>query len=594
MSSTVTSIKKQSVSLLSFTRLMAVIVCAVGAIGCRNSTGPESSSVNQSAVESQISFREVASPWNPSPPIYDNGESAGKLAILESLGGGVGVIDFDLDGRSDLLFPGGGVLKQESVTGLPNQLQRSSGKEFTDVSIHSLIAPATQYTHGCAIADFNNDGFPDVLMTGYEGVSLWKNLGDGTFENVTQKSVLLDTSWSSSAGWGDINGDGHLDLYIAHYVDWSLENNPPCTGPSGEPDVCPPRQFNGLADSLYVSNGDGTFRSATESAGLSSGGKGLGVLLTDVDNDLDLDIYVANDTTDNFLYVNQGDGTFKEEGIISSTAFDHRANANGSMGLAVLDYNNDSVCDIWVTNYEDEVSALYEGSPGAIFQHVSTRLGIQSLGKLYVGFGCVAGDLDLDGDEDIVIANGHVVHHPRNAPTLQKPLLLENLSGLKFEPVRPRPDSYLDTPARGRGLVRFDYNDDGLPDLLFVNSGQSPAIVENTSAVKGRSLRFQLKGRSSNRSAIGTRVQLIDKKGGRRMTRWVYGGGSYLSSSSSEIHFGVPADFQVVSIEISWPSGEQTVLQSGEFDRPFSINQRYMIIEPEPQSTASSYSLNPK
>lgn len=572
--------------------LHATLLLSV-ATGCETKPAPSSAdSSNDSTQKSHLSFADVESPWSPEPPIYDNGETAGILSILESLGGGVGVLDFDLDGHFDLLFPGGGTLARDSVTGLPNQLQRSLGQRYVDVSNASLIAPSTHYTHGCAVGDFNNDGFADVLITGYGGVSLWENLGDGTFENVTLTAAVDDASWSSSAGWGDLDGDGNLDLYLAHYVDWSLQNNPPCEGPGGKQDVCPPRQFKDLKDSVYLSNGDGTFRNATESIGLAPGGKGLGVLMTDVDNDFDLDAYVANDTTNNFLYLNQGNGTFVEEGVISGTAIDHRANANGSMGLAVFDYNNDAVSDLWVTNYEDEVSALYEGSPGAIFQHVSTRVGIQTLGQLFVGFGCVAVDLDLDGDEDIAIANGHVVHFPRNAPTLQKPLLLENQSGIKFDQFHPDPNSYLDTPARGRGLVRIDYNADGLPDLLFVNSRQAPAIVENRSTGNGRAVYFQLYGRESNRSAIGSRIRLLDQQGEKQMTRWIYGGGSYLSSNSPDVHFGVPADFQIGTVEITWPNGVQTVLNPDQLADKLSGTQRFVIIEPsESKSLPQPFSL---
>ncbi|MEE3367154.1 MAG: VCBS repeat-containing protein, partial [Planctomycetota bacterium] len=232
---------------------------------------------------------------------YQNGQEAGYFSIVESLGGGVGLLDWDRDGDLDLFLPAGGRFgKDETIGGRPAGLFLNRGDwSFLDASVQTGTAGETaRYSHGAAVGDFDSDGFPDVLVTGFGGVVLWRNLGDGTFENVTEVSGLTDTLWSSSAAWGDLDGDGHLDLYVAHYVNWSFKNNPYCPSKeTGKQDICPPRQFRPLPDTLFLSNGDGSFRDASEKSGLvqtGASGMGLGVMMCDIDSDGDLDVYVCN------------------------------------------------------------------------------------------------------------------------------------------------------------------------------------------------------------------------------------------------------------------------------------------------------------
>lgn len=528
---------------------------------------------------SKLEFEDTINPWGAAIE-YENGEDAGLLAILESLGGGVGILDYDGDSYPDMIFPAGGHLADKHVVGLPSRLLRGIGQNFRDVSSDTKIDVARHYSHGCAVGDVDNDGFPDALITGFGGLTLWKNQGDGTFSDATAESNLDDSQWSSSAGWGDLNGDGVLDLYVAHYVNWSLDNNPPCATTGSKPDVCPPRRFDPLDDAVYFGNGDGTFTDRTKECGLVPGGKGLGVLVVDVDGDADLDVYVANDTTNNFLYINDGHGGLKEQGLISGCAVDALANANGSMGVAVTDYDNDGRADIWVTNYEDEVFALYHGVGEGSFIHVSGNMGIQRLGALFVGFGCVAADLDLDGDEDFVVANGHVIHVPRNAPTLQEPLILENDAGKSFVRVKPT-SGYFSKSWMGRGLASVDANHDGKIDLVFVNTRQPAALVLNTSQASGRSLQFQLIGRQVNRQAAGAAVRLVlANPEGKQFVRWVGGGGSYLSSSSSIVHFGLPDGAEVKSVEVTWPGGRHTSLLAEDFANRLKDHRVNVLVEP--------------
>lgn len=572
-------VRRLSVELFAIAVVWLCMSCLLA--GCREkrpNVPQEESTVSSSALR----FEDVKSAWD-GEIVYRNGEEAGLLAILESLGGGAGVLDFDRDGYPDFCAPGGGILTDNQVRGLPSRLMALREARFQDVSQAARIDAPQRYSHGCSVGDFNNDGFSDMLITGYGGVTLWENSGDGTFADVTGLAGLTDTAWSSSAGWGDLNGDGSLDLYVAHYVNWSPENNPPCSGPSGQGDVCPPRQFDGLDDIIYFSRGDGSFTNGTQEAGLVAGGKGLGVLLADFDSDHDLDIYVANDTTSNFLYLNKGHGEFEERGTISGTALDDQANANGSMGLAVSDFDNDGRADIWVSNYEDEVLALYQNQGGDNFTHVSSSRGIRALGQLFVGFGCVANDFDNDGDDDFAVANGHVVHVPRNAPGRQQPLLLENLPDHSFRRIEPGAKYFSDSWS-GRGLSTLDFDDDGRLDLLFVNSQQPAALVRNASEPLGHVLRVRLVGTTVNRNAIGARVRLVTTEQSSEYAKWVYGGGSYLSSSEDIIQFGIPTDCHVQGIEVTWPGGFTTAWRPCNFSCDFNDSRIHVIVEPAQES----------
>ncbi|MCG6158247.1 FG-GAP repeat domain-containing protein [Rubinisphaera margarita] len=515
---------------------------------------------------------------------YQNSVETGHDSILESLGGGVGICDFDLDGHLDLCFPGGGVLKDRTVSGLPSRLLQQRGEDqFVDISVAALIDKPLHYSHGCSVADFNADGFPDMLITGYGGLTLWVNMGDGTFINGTEEAGLDDTSWSTSAAWTDFNGDGALDLYVTHYVDWSFDNDPECNGPSGVRDVCPPRRFEGLDDILYLSNGDGTFRDGTSSANLVSSGKGLGVVSADLDIDGDMDCYVANDTTPNFFYVNDGNGTFREEGLASGLALDDMGTPNGSMGLAILDYDGDGRPDIGVSNYERELFALYQNLGSATFQHTSRMTGLNRIGNLFVGFGCVTGDFDADGDEEITVANGHVVHRPLNAPVRQKPLMLVNEGAGVFERIEPeRLGGYFNENSLGRGLATGDIDRDGLLDLVFVNTNDPAVLLHNRSQATNetgqtRGLHLQLSGTIAPRDAIGTWAELETDAGVQ--VRHLCGGGSYLSTNEIALHWHWKADVVPKELRVHWPGGTVSTIPWSSLEQGEQAIVSCLIVE---------------
>ncbi len=547
-----------------------ILLSMVIVLGCRGSdSNDQPSSSTDSKFESdnlaEQSFRFRGSvDLEQLRIIYDNGEEAERFAIVESLGGGVGVFDYDRDGLLDLIFPGGGKFSNNTLEGLPTRILRQSAPEkFTDVSHEAGTDVVRHYTHGIANGDYNNDGFTDVLITGYGGLQLLSNNGDGSFSDVTDEVGLDDLSWSASAAWGDFNNDGFLDIYVTHYVNWSFENNPICFNQDGHRDVCAPPDFSGLDDVIYLNSGEGSFTAKRESLGLSPGGKGLGVLLADWDEDGDLDIYVANDTVPNFFYSNAGNATFTEQALISGLAIDDMANSNGSMGLAVIDLDRDHRADIFVTNYEEELSALYLNLGGANFSYESRQAGLNRLGKLFVGFGCVAGDFDLDGDHDVAISNGHAIRFPTNGELKQEPLLLINNDG-RLNRMKAAQSSYFAQTHRGRGLATGDINRDGQLDLVFANILEPAVLLFGEVRQPQKRLLVTIVGRKVNRDAIGARVCIKMKSS--ELVEWTTAGMGYLSSSPNELLFVIPKEEVICEIEIMWPGGDVSTVSADNLD----------------------------
>jgi hypothetical protein len=517
---------------------------------------------------------------------YRNGEEAGEVAILESLGGGVGLFDYDGDGDLDLCLPGGGHHSDKKadgkrdVLGWPHAIYRNDGDwHFTEVTQQAAVPMSSHYTHGAAAADFDNDGFCDVLITGFGGVQLLHNHGDGTFAEIAKSAEMTDTLWSSSAAWGDFNKDGALDVYVAHYVDWSFDKHPFCPGPKkGDRESCPPREFEGLPDVLYLSNGDGTFREASKECGLRSDGKGLGVLTADLDLDGDVDVYVGNDTVANFLFRNDGTGKFQEVGLISGTAVNQTGSPDGSMGVDVGDFNLDGLPDLWVVNFERESIALYRNEGNCQFQHVSQGSGVTAVGALYVGWGTAFCDFDKDGDEDTFVSNGHVIRYPENAPVMQKPLLFNNLNGKRLENVAAVVGPYFNTGHQGRGSVAGDIDRDGDIDLIISRMNQPVALLSNTTQVSHHWIAFKLIGRASPRHPIGAIVRIKTSQGERM--RQIKGGTSYGSTVDPHLFFGLGDNQSIDSATITWPSGETQTLPPLAGDQSWIVREG---AEPQPE-----------
>ncbi len=511
---------------------------------------------------------------------YRNGEEAKLATILESLGGGVAAFDYDGDGRVDLAFNGGGSLDGKRILGRPGKLYRNLGDwKFEDVTEKTGFGSATNfYSHGLAVADFNRDGFPDLLITGWNGLALLQNApaddGGRCFLEVSVTARLPSDRWPTAAAWGDLDGDGFPDLYVCHYVDWSFANDPACG------DVCPPQRFAPLPHRLYRNAGDGTFQDRSDL--LRPDGKGLGALIVDVNADARPDVYVANDASDNFLYLNRGGFRFEEVGKLAGVATDDNGLYNGSMGVDAADYDGTGRPSLVVTNFQSEVHALYRNLDGKRFQHSSQAAGLGRIGRSYVGFGVAFADFDRDGWEDLAIANGHVLLRPTGSTHRQRPILLRNEEHEGRRQFREVPGSggdYFRSQKPGRGLAVADLDDDGWPDLVVCHQNEPVAILRNVAGetlAKGRHwLRLKLQGKD-RRDLAGTTVSLeVD---GRTLTRFVKGGGSYLSVSDPRIDFGLDDSAKVGRLTVRWSHGGSQTFEG------LAVDREYVVREGEPNA----------
>jgi hypothetical protein len=509
---------------------------------------------------------------------YHNGEEADHYTILESLGGGIALIDYDGDGLLDVFVPGGGVFggpDGKTILGRPSRLYRNLGDwKFEDVTSQTGVDRPVFYTHGCAVADYDRDGWPDLLVTGWDGVALYHNESDGQkgrrFVEVAARAGLSGTGWTTGAAWGDLDGDGFPDLYLCRYTDWSLANNPSCPGDSSAAtrDICSPRAYKAVPHLLYRNNGDGTFTEIGASAGLCRGtsndGYGLGVLIVDVNNDGRPDLYIANDSVENFLYLNsgpKGEIRLKEVGMGAGVAVDDHGQPNGSMGVDAADYDDGGRPSIWVTNFVNENPALYHNEcrgQNVFFRYATLISGISAIGRSYVSFGTGFLDVDNDGREDLVIANGHVLRHPTHASRQQRAVLLHNQGGGRFTEISTSGGDYFRRLHMGRGLAVGDLDNDGYADLAISHSNEPMALLRNVTPKETGAghhwLGIALLGRNKG-DVVGAKA--VVESGGRRSTRFVKGGGSYLSSGDRRLLFGLGTADTVERVRVTWPSGQE-------------------------------------
>ena len=506
-----------------------------------------------------------------------NGES-GRLYYLETMGSGMAFLDYDNDEDLDLYFVNSAPLPG-FVTDTPptNVLYRNDGnKGFTDVTAEAGVGHPG-YGMGCGAADYDNDGDPDLYVTNFGKNVLYRNNGDGTFTDVTVHAGVENSDrWSSSCAFVDYDHDGHLDLYVVNYLDYSIAEDGEWYDTNGRRIYSNPRVYKGVSDALYSNNGDGTFTDVTRRAGIyNDTGKGLGVTCGDYDNDGRIDIYVANDTTPNFLYRNMGDGTFMDLGVIAGVAYNEDGVAEGGMGVDFGDYNNDSFLDIFVTNFSRETNTLYRNNSNGIFTDVTyiAHLGDPSFLKL--GFGTKFFDADNDGDLDLFVANGHVYSTIElQSDTLeyaQTDQLFLNMGGSSFIDVSGRSGTYFSMKRVNRGAAFGDYDNDGDTDIFVMSLNQKPVLLRNDGGSENNWLKIKTVGVKSNRDGIGARIKVVTRS--HTQIREVQAGSSYLSGHDLRLIFGLGADTEARKVKITWPSGLEQTLTAVEANQFLIITE---------------------
>jgi len=537
---------------------------------------------------------------------YRNGEeTANNLSILESLGGGVALIDYDGDGLLDIFLTGGGFYTgpdHKDIAGWPCRLYKNLGRgKFKDVTaavgLDQLAGGKPWfYNHGAAVADYDRDGWPDLLVTGWGRLVLFRNVAvdpndpakGRRFQDVTAAAGLdRGITWASSAAFGDLDGDGFPDLYVCQYVNWSFANHPTCNYDGTTSDVCPPKNFAGLQHRVYHNTGRGTFVDVSTPAGLVPGGrdssKGLGVLLVDVDGDGKPDVYVANDTTPKLLYHNvstPGTIRLEEVGETSGAARDGQGYASGSMGVDAGDFNESGRPSLWVTNYEHELHGLYRNDvrQGKLaFQFYTVQAGLAEMGQKLVGWGTAFLDVDLDGWEDLFIANGHAIrHHPgKGVGRKQPPVLYRNLGG-KFKDVSRQIGSYHDQNHLARGVGFGDLDNDGRIDLVISHVNEPVTVLRGIGGPGRFWLGVELKGKD-HADVVGARAELRVAK--RVLTRFAKGGGSYLSSGDRRLVFGLGDEPAPGRLTVTWPNGEKQFFDGLASNCYYRIRQGQVKVE---------------
>ncbi|MBW3597907.1 MAG: CRTAC1 family protein [Planctomycetes bacterium] len=484
---------------------------------------------------------------------YRNGREAERYTLLETVGGGVGMLDYDQDGDLDLFFTGGGGFDSAGkVSGRSCGLFRNDGNgRFADVTAQAGLEDSSLYTHGCVAFDENQDGYPDLLVTGYGGCRLYRNTREGRFADVTDQAGLRIEGWCTAAAAADVDRDGWPDLYIARYVQWTPEDDAGrfCGDRDRNVrDVCPPQLYPPAQDLLFRNLGNGRFRNVTADAGLSDQGRALGVLAADVNQDDWIDFYVANDAGVNHLYLGGPEFPLRESGLAAGVAGSEHGLAEGSMGVDLGDYNGDGVPDLWVTNFELEDNSLYEGVGEGLFQHATIRAGLAGSCFRYVGFGTGFADFDSDGWLDLLVINGNVFYHVGQAGFEQPAFVYRNVGG-RFTDVSEQAGPYFSSRHAGRGAALGDLDNDGAVDLV-VSHLNAPAAVLRNRRPPGRWVGLRLQATRGEREAIGARLVLLD--GVQEPTRWVTSGGGYLSQFDRRITFPLSEDADA-RVRVEWP-----------------------------------------
>jgi len=507
-----------------------------------------------------------------------------KKYLIETMGPGVAVFDYDNDGRLDIFLVNGAPLDDPTPLGT---IPKKSGSMFWNRLYHQkadgTFEDVTQkaglqgegYGMGVAVGDYDNDGYEDLFVTGFGGNHLYHNNGNGTFTDVTAKAGVGGSGWSTSAAWVDLDGDGYLDLVVLRYLDWDFADVWCGEHREGYRAYCHPENFKAVSPLVYHNNGDGTFTEVAAKLGLAKPAKGLGVAFEDYDKDGHLDLFFANDSMLEYLYHNKGDGTFEEVGLTAAVAADADGRTYAGMGVDFADYRNTGWPSLLVTDLANQRYSLYENNRDGSFNYVSQETGIGKMTLLHSGWGVRFFDYDNDGWKDLMIAQGHDLDTIElTAPTLryrEHLLLAHNDHGKGFTDVSSESGEVFRQNWVGRGLAIGDLDNDGRLDAVVTTNDGPAYVLHNEILTTNHWLLLKLVGHKSNRDAIGAQIKMVTGDGPQYAM--VTTAGSYLSSGDKRVHFGLGKQTQVSTIEIRWPSGITQTLTDVRADQILQIDE---------------------
>jgi hypothetical protein len=515
-----------------------------------------------------------------------NSGAFGKKYLPETLGAGCAFLDYDNDGWQDVLLVNSmNWPERKGAKSFPALYHNNRNGTFTDVTKEAGLA-VEMYGLGCAVADYDNDGNADIYLTGLGANHLFRNAGGGKFVDVTAKSGTDDPGFSTSAAWFDYDKDGKLDLFVCNYVEWSVDKDLYCTLDGKSKSYCTPESYKGQSSTLYHNRGDGTFENVTERAGLKDpASKSLGVALIDYDNDGLTDLFVANDTQPNKLYRNNGNGTFTDNAMTAGVAYNDQGMARAGMGVDAADYDGSGRQSLIIGNFSNEMMALYHNEGTGLFIDEAPTSTIGQASLLTLSFACFFFDYDLDGLADVYAANGHVSDDISTVQPKVKyaepPHLFRNLGKKKFEAATAKVGQALQQAMVGRGAAYGDFDNDGDLDLLLTANNGPARLIRNDGGNQNNLLRIKTVGTSSNRDGIGAKITL---KIGDKEKLWntVKTGSSYCSQSELPVTFGLGKAEKILSIEINWPSGHTDTLSDVHANQSIVVQEGKGVVSAQP------------